>query len=250
MQRTVPHPPQHNVLQGNRRSAVARRVMQRPAQRRAPRAVLRRAKNHCSVLAALGLALCLCGRGRGNLDVRDLDTCRVLNQRAASDPLLARAYEAAAGERGCPAQERPMPERRGLAAVASVLVGAKISPSARSCNLTHAYFWCCLLPRADLQPDGAAWRRQQRSLVRAQACIWTVRAEGAMQARAAGGPGAYARRAFAAADPLTGRRYVAALVEEGSAVGLGASALVAPPGCPAILVFCLQVRQMALGSKV
>ena len=65
-----------------------------------------------------------------------------------------------------------------------------------------------------------------------------------MQARAAGGPGAYARRAFAAADPLTGRRYVAALVEEGSAVGLGASALFAPPGCPAILVFCLQVRRL------
>ena len=75
-----------------------------------------------------------------------------------------------------------------------------------------------------------------------QACE-AVRAEGTMQARAAGGPGAYARRSFAAGDMLTGRRYVAALVEEGSTVGLGASALVAPPGCPAILVFCLQARE-------
>ena len=103
----------------------ARRVMQRKAQRRASRAVSRRLKGHCSVLAAVGLALCLCGCGRGSLEVRDLDTCRVLNQRAASDSLLARAYEAAAGNLGCPAQERPKPERRGLAAVASVLVGAE-----------------------------------------------------------------------------------------------------------------------------
>ena len=76
------------------------------------------------VLAAVGLALSLCGRGRGDLGVGDLFTCRELNQRAASDPLLAPAYEAAAGMRGCPARERPISQRRGLAPVASVLVGA------------------------------------------------------------------------------------------------------------------------------
>lgn len=99
--------------------------MQRLAQNRAPGTVSRRIYGQCWVLAAMGLALCLCGRGRGSLEITGLDTCRVLNQRAASDPLLARAFEAAAGKRGCPAQEPPVPERRGLAAVASVLVGAK-----------------------------------------------------------------------------------------------------------------------------
>ena len=79
--------------------------------------------------------------------------------------------------------------------------------------------------------------------------LGAARAEGAMQAQAAGGPGAYARRSFAAADALTGRRYVAALVEEGSTVGLGASALAAPPGCPAILVFCLQARRVLASDK-
>ena len=99
--------------------------MQRLAPSRAPRAVSGRATGHRTVLAAVGLALLLCSRGRGSLEVGDLGTCRVLSQRADSNPLLARAYEAAAGERGCPARERPAPERRGLAAVASVLVGAE-----------------------------------------------------------------------------------------------------------------------------
>jgi hypothetical protein len=63
-----------------------------------------------------------------------------------------------------------------------------------------------------------------------------------MSAAAAGGPGATTRRAFFAADPITGRRYVAALVEAGGTFELGASALAAPPGSPAILVFCLQAR--------
>ncbi|KAK9835948.1 hypothetical protein WJX81_000533 [Elliptochloris bilobata] len=75
---------------------------------------------------------------------------------------------------------------------------------------------------------------------RGLAAVSSVLVDGAMQAQGAGGPGAYARRSFVAADQLSGRRYVAALVEPGGTMGLGASALAAPPGCPAILVFCLQ----------
>lgn len=53
--------------------------------------------------------------------------CRLLEQRAASDLLLAPAYRAAATEQGCPALQSAHP-RRGLTAVASVLLGARAPP--------------------------------------------------------------------------------------------------------------------------